>query len=233
MFKFSVSFVFIVLQFIGGIIGSIDGCHIRIVAPKMYPNSYINRKNYHSVLLQGVCDNKQLFIDVYAGEAGSIHDMTLFKRSDLYHRIINNEISFYNDAHLIGDLAYKLQTYLIVGFKRIAPLTQRQRNFNVMLSRKRCIIENAFALLKGRFRRLKYLEIRRMNLISIFIISGCILHNICILNGDLPDDILNLQEELEQIQADQPDNFLDIDDELQNHLAVIKRNNIVNTLKIN
>lgn len=60
-----------------GVIGAIDGSHIRIVAPKENHNSYINRKSYHSVLLQGVCDHRMLFIDVYAGEVGSIHDMTV------------------------------------------------------------------------------------------------------------------------------------------------------------
>jgi hypothetical protein len=56
-----------------GIIGSIDGSHIPILAPKRYPNSYVNRKHYYSVLLQGVCDDKMLFVDVYAGEPGSTH----------------------------------------------------------------------------------------------------------------------------------------------------------------
>lgn len=34
------------------VIGAIDGTHIRIVAPKMNPESYINRKGYYSIQLQ-------------------------------------------------------------------------------------------------------------------------------------------------------------------------------------
>lgn len=60
-----------------------------------------------------------MFTDVYAGEAGSFHDLTLYRRSDLYQRIRNNEISFPNDSHLIGDLAYTLNEKLIVGFKNL------------------------------------------------------------------------------------------------------------------
>jgi hypothetical protein len=62
------------------------------------------------VLLQGVCDDKMLFVDVYAGEPGSIHDYTLYRKSDLYRGIQNREIVFYEDYHLVGDLAYRVMT---------------------------------------------------------------------------------------------------------------------------
>lgn len=35
-----------------GIIGAIDGTHIKIAAPKENQDSYINRKGYHSIQLQ-------------------------------------------------------------------------------------------------------------------------------------------------------------------------------------
>jgi hypothetical protein len=46
--------------------------------PPRNTDSYINRKNFHSVLLQGVCDHRKLFIDVDARQAGSIHDYSMF-----------------------------------------------------------------------------------------------------------------------------------------------------------
>ncbi|KAB0793030.1 hypothetical protein PPYR_12650 [Photinus pyralis] len=159
-----------------GIIGAIDGTHIRILKPKDNPNSYCNRKHYHSVLLQGVCDHQKLFTDVYAGEPGSIHDLRLFRKSDLCQRITTGEVTFPNDTHLVGDLAYSLSRYLIVGFKNIGVLTARQKNFNYKLSQCRVVMENAFGYLKGRFRRLKSLETVRLDLISLLIVSGCILH---------------------------------------------------------
>jgi len=36
------------------VIGAIDGTHIKIAAPKLDPDAYINRKGYHSIQLQ-VC----------------------------------------------------------------------------------------------------------------------------------------------------------------------------------
>jgi hypothetical protein len=35
-----------------GVIGCIDGCHIPIIAPKDNSASYVNRKGFHSILLQ-------------------------------------------------------------------------------------------------------------------------------------------------------------------------------------
>lgn len=49
-----------------------------------------------------------------------------------------------------------------------------------MVSQKRQVIERAFALLKGRFRRFKFLDMSRLDLIPCFIIAACVLHNICL-----------------------------------------------------
>lgn len=170
-----------------GILGAIDGCHIRIVKPRDYPNSYVNRKGYPSVLLQGICDSRKLFLDVYAGEPGSIHDARLFQKSDFYQRLRNREIVFPNDTHLVGDLAYPLSKNLLVGFKDNGQLTARQRLFNRKLSETRVVIENAFGLLKCRFRRLKFMETVKLDLLVLLIMSACILHNFCIINNDMVD----------------------------------------------
>jgi len=34
------------------VIGAIDGTHIKITAPKVNPESYVNRKGFHSIQLQ-------------------------------------------------------------------------------------------------------------------------------------------------------------------------------------
>ncbi|XP_018303462.1 putative nuclease HARBI1 [Mycetomoellerius zeteki] len=211
------------------IIGAIDGSHVHILKPKNHPNSYCNRKNYHSVLLQGVCDSERLFLDVYVGEPGSIHDMRLFKKSDLYARIKNSSIDFPNDSHLVGDLAYQLSPYLLVGFKDVGGLTNREKNFNKKLSQCRVRIENAFAYLKGRFRRLKYLETVRLDLICLLIVSACIMHNISILNGDLPEEFVDNME----IRDIRDYEFIaNINEEEGNNAGILKRREIMNILPI-
>ena len=57
-----------------GIIGVVDGTHIRIRAPEHEPEAYINRKKFQSINVQLVCDDKMVFTHVLAGWSGSVHD---------------------------------------------------------------------------------------------------------------------------------------------------------------
>lgn len=171
-----------------------------------------------------------LFIDIYTGEPGSLHDYNLYKKSDFYAAIQRQQIHFFNNSHLIGDLAYKLDTNLLVGFKDNGHLTLREKNFNVILSKIRVRIENAFALLKGRFRKLKFLETVRPDLSVLNIMSSCILHNICVLNGDSYEEIFNLADQRREDLENQPEE-INAEQQVQNQ-ARIKRNNIVNSLPI-
>jgi hypothetical protein len=50
-----------------GVIGAIDGSHISIKTPKDHPENYINRKRFHSIVLQAICDPNMHFIDVFCG----------------------------------------------------------------------------------------------------------------------------------------------------------------------
>lgn len=200
-----------------------------MLAPKENPNSYFNRKKFHSILLQGVCNHRKMFIDVFTGIPGSCHDARLFQMSDLAERIRNNSIEFPNDTHLVGDLAYPLTKTMMVGFKDLGNLTERQRNFNVKLSQLRVLIEQTFALLKGRFRRLKFIETVRLDLICLNIIVACILHNLCIVNGDIPDEIINLEQESEEERLVEGVGEAQVH-ERNRRDAVIKRDNIMNSL---
>lgn len=39
------------------VIGCIDGTHVRILAPSTDENAYVNRKGFHSINVQAVCDH--------------------------------------------------------------------------------------------------------------------------------------------------------------------------------
>ncbi len=65
-------------------IGAIDGTHVPIKAPYDNPEQYVNRKKFHSVQLQGVCDADQFFTDVYCAYPGSVHDARVLRHSPLY-----------------------------------------------------------------------------------------------------------------------------------------------------
>ena len=49
-----------------GVIGCIDGSHIQIIAPHEDEFAYVNRKKFHSISIQGICDTNLLFLGVVA-----------------------------------------------------------------------------------------------------------------------------------------------------------------------
>lgn len=61
------------------VIGAVDGCHIRISRPSESEESYCNRKKFHSIVLQGICDADMLFTDVFAEFPGSSHDARVLR----------------------------------------------------------------------------------------------------------------------------------------------------------
>ncbi|XP_025154163.1 putative nuclease HARBI1 isoform X2 [Harpegnathos saltator] len=50
------------------VIGAVDGTHVKITAPQEHSESYINRKGFHSIQLQVICNPQLQFIHCYAGQ---------------------------------------------------------------------------------------------------------------------------------------------------------------------
>ncbi|XP_071637550.1 uncharacterized protein [Temnothorax longispinosus] len=163
------------------VIGAIDGTDIEVKGPKENCQFYINRKKRFSITLQAVCDSQLSFTDCFAGFAGSVGDIRVFRNSDLWHAVRENKRAFFPDQeYIIGDKAYPVLTWCIPPFRNFGNLTRAQQKFNQALSKMRQVIERAFALLKGRWRRLKYLDMNRDDVIPFTIIACCVLHNICL-----------------------------------------------------
>jgi hypothetical protein len=65
------------------VVGAIDGTHIHLSskpARGLTPMScdFFNRKKFHSVLLQAVCNSERFFWNVCAGQPGGVHDAAQF-----------------------------------------------------------------------------------------------------------------------------------------------------------
>lgn len=179
------------------VVGAIDGTHIKIKAPMQHPETYVNRKGYHSVILQAVCREDMRFTHVVAGNVGSCHDSRVLRKSDLWE----SGPALCGDAHLIGDAAYPLRKWLITPYRDNGHLSPQQRRFNTCLSTTRVTVERAFGLYKGRFRRLQYVDTHSIQTTVNLIIVCCILHNICIFNEDEMTDYFEENFELELIQG--------------------------------
>ncbi|XP_045199193.2 putative nuclease HARBI1 [Mercenaria mercenaria] len=108
------------------VIGAIDCSHIPIRTPKEYPENYINRKCFPSIILQAVCESDLRFTDVYCGWPGSVHDARVLKKSPLYHEIDEDPVKkFPGNTHILGDSAYSLTTWLLVPFKDYGNLNEK------------------------------------------------------------------------------------------------------------
>lgn len=169
------------------VVGEIDGCHIRMNCPKSNKEAYYNRKKYFSILLQGTVDSDKKFIDVHCGEPGSIHDAPMFRRSNICNQICANPSLMVQGGILLGDSAYPDYDFLVTPYKDLGNLSAKQIKFNYMHSATRIVVENAFGLLKSRFRILRFFESPNIKFITNCVVAACVLHNICI-DGDETDN---------------------------------------------
>ena len=164
-------------------IGCIDGTYIPLTTPAgELQTSYVNRHDSPSLILQGICDAKYRFINVFTGASGRLHDARVYSLSD-----ISNELPRIcgNRYHVLGGGAYPLREWLLTPHRNNGNLTDEQLHYNNTLSKIRVLIENAFAILKARFRQLKYgVQMHKIDKIVRFIICCCVLHNLCIDNND-------------------------------------------------
>ncbi|XP_076284711.1 uncharacterized protein LOC143211135 [Lasioglossum baleicum] len=173
------------------VIGAIDGTHIKIRAPSEDANSYINRKGFHSINVQVICNSLGQFTHVYAGQVGSVHDSRVFRNSPVARFLELPAEYFPNNSHIIGDAAYSIHPHVMVPFRNNGHLTNRQINFNYCLSSTRMAVERAIGSLKMRFRALlDCLSLTDAINIPEFTLACCVLHNICLLqNDEMPAEI--------------------------------------------
>ncbi|XP_042274199.1 putative nuclease HARBI1 [Thunnus maccoyii] len=84
-------------------VGAIDGCHIRIKAPAgPASKDYLNRKLFHSIQLQAVCDSSGEFLDNFAGYPGSVHYTRVLKNSSFHTDLLYPPAGYF----LVGDGGY-------------------------------------------------------------------------------------------------------------------------------
>ena len=92
-------------------IGAIDCTHIRIRAPSPEPYPYFNRKGYHSINVQLICDANMNILNAVTRWPGGSHDAFILQNSSVGMRL---EREAAGDAWLIGELFNSL--YLKLNF---------------------------------------------------------------------------------------------------------------------
>lgn len=187
-----------------GVLGAIDGCHIRIVAPSEQQATYLNRKMFHSIVLLAVCLPNREFSFIHVGFPGSVHDSRVLRNSGLYHQAsqANSTLFTSADYHIIGDSAFPALTWLIPALKETELIDEKRKRFNKKLSKTRVVIENAFGDLLNRWRRLRFIHSKVPRAISI-VVTACCLHNFCAWQSD---NVIENEEEqnLQDIEEEYP-----------------------------
>ena len=137
---------------------------------------------------------------------------------------------FEHGEYIIGDKSYPILEWCIPPYIQHRPLTAVQTYFNTVHATTRQVIERAFALLFGRFRRLKFLDMNRQDLIPATVLAACVLHNLCLNHDDLLiERYIQEGNEFVQENGDIPDVDVEIFHEVRDEGRTF-RNNIAENL---
>ncbi len=169
-----------------GVCGALDGTHIRIIAPNEYPEHYFNRKGYHSIVVSALVDSNCCFMDINVGQPGCSHDSSVFKTSWLGKNV---HLNLETKQYILADSAYAITPFLITPFYHSdSNMNIPKRIFNKVHSSNRIVVERTFGLVKSRWRKLQYMNIRDLGLLTMLIEVACILHNYLQKEKDFIDD---------------------------------------------
>ena len=90
------------------------------------PQDFYNRKHFHNIVLQAVCDTNRMFWNVCAGQPGGVYDAGQFAVSSLSAQLSRRQILAEPIIHLsgieiqpylVGDTAYRSRPYMLKNFK--------------------------------------------------------------------------------------------------------------------
>ena len=168
-------------------LGAIDGKHIRMIQPNDTGSEYFNYKNYHSMVLLGVCDADCKFTFIDVGSYGSAADSTIYKHSKLYEKLTDNTLNI-PDARpissqgeplpfvFIGDEAFGLSNHMLRPYGGKWQ-EKYKKIYNYRLCRARRLIECAFGILANKWRILRRELNVNVDFAEAIIKACCILHN--------------------------------------------------------
>ncbi|XP_036346180.1 putative nuclease HARBI1 [Rhagoletis pomonella] len=166
---------------IPGVIGCVDGTHVRIKSPGSDNHHlYLNRKGFYSINVMAICDHNMVITFVDARHPGANHDSFVWNVSHAEQELKSDYNNGKTNTWLLGDFGYPLQPYLMTPFRSAAD--EIQRIYNTKHSKARNVIERCFGVLKNRFRciigsrGLHYSPEKVTQIVNVC----CAIHNVCI-----------------------------------------------------
>ncbi|XP_022823108.1 putative nuclease HARBI1 [Spodoptera litura] len=163
-----------------GVVGCIDCTHVAIVKPARDEHLFFNRKGYHSLNVQMICDHNLKILNVNAKYGGATHDSFIWASSQVE--------PFMRELHrrgeqtwLLGDSGYPQRAWLMTPVLNAAAGSQEDIYTTRHIQARNCI-ERCFGVLKGRWRCL--LNHRTLHydphVASKIVTACCVLHNLTV-----------------------------------------------------
>ncbi|XP_036345848.1 protein ALP1-like [Rhagoletis pomonella] len=176
--------------------------------------------------MQAICDSNLRFLDIFIGYPGSCHDANVWKNSPIYQKISSGEVQLASGAIILADSPYPLTKYLMVPYRDNGHLSTEEKRFNYYLSSTRVLIEQAFGVLRQKFRILNHSDVSSIKDASKIVMACTILHKFIIEHdGDL-SSMDSLENNLEQNISDNAGAIEVIENINENREGIIRRNEI-------
>jgi nuclease HARBI1 len=189
-----------------GVLGAIDGTHIRIQSPGgANAEVYRNRKGYFSINTQLICDAQLKIMAVDARWGGSVHDQTIFDNSAAKYEISRNPL--FRTGFLVGDGGYGCQKYLLTPLVTRSVTTAAQKRYQKAQISTRNPIERCNGVLKRRFPALSTGLRINLSLGVVTVVACCVLHNIAIELNDSAEVFQEVFDEIDNNDVNEAENF--------------------------
>eukprot|EP00061_Rhincodon_typus_P013157 g39353.t1 len=186
--------------------GVLDCAHVALRAPYDDPGVYVNRKGFHSLKVQLVCDHQQRVMQVCSRFPGSSRHSFILEHSSV-------PPLFQPEQHvlgwLLGSASYPLTSWIMTPIRKAHTLCEQR--YNQSHASTLATVTQTIALLKHRFRclsksggTLQYSPER----VSKFIVVCCMLHNFALQRGQMlaaSGEVDVWEEEEEQVDEDSSD----------------------------
>ncbi|XP_049610765.1 putative nuclease HARBI1 [Syngnathus scovelli] len=162
-----------------GILGVLDCVQVAIKAPNSEDSSYVNKKGFHSIGCQLVCDARGLLLSAETHWPGGLKGVDVLERSALF-----KELQEIEEGYLLGDSRYPLRKWLMTPVD--CPESPAEFGYNLAHTATHEIVDRTFRAIQTRFRCLDgtkgYLQYSPERSASI-VLACCVLHNASLQSG--------------------------------------------------
>ncbi|CAG9130974.1 unnamed protein product [Plutella xylostella] len=203
-----------------GVIGCIDCTHVAIVKPSHEEHLFFNRKGYHSLNVQMICDSNLKIMNVNSKFGGATHDSHIWAagQAEPYMRELHRNGE---QLWLLGDSGYAQRAWLMTPILNAAEGSREAEYTRRHIQARNCI-ERCFGVLKSRWRcLLRDRTLHYHHYVASRITTACaVLHNIA-LHARMPEP--------DELPPANDDDFVQINN-IQNHNDLIQGRAMLNIL---